>query len=436
MTWHVVCRIGEHDSYSPNIELDGDYLLPIHFSGGTADSRVRESVVSNIEKTYSAKLGGSVLDFLYACMSAYVADLTIPRRTAPDRWSRTFVIHLPVFSSSHWVTAGPRLCEALNFLTGDDWEICCRPREAETPEDCPTNQDGQPNTVSLLSGGVDSLVGAVDLLSEGAGVAFVSHHGGGLTPKFQNDTFHALRQHFADQCHENQFYVVGPQLADGESSMRSRSILFIGLGVAVASALGPDAQLFIPENGLISLNIPLTRARSGSSSTRTTHPHFIDSVRVVLTELSISTDIVMPYRHKTKGEMLSECADSDVLNSILSLTMSCSHPEVARWSGHTPGTHCGYCVPCIIRRAAVAAAALVDNDAEYTIDVQATRPSGEKARDLRAFEIALKRNAEGTTPSFLRVLESGPLPPEEVSQFAGVYERGMAEVLSFLQGGR
>jgi len=217
--------------------------------------------------------------------------------------------------------------------------------------------------------------------------------------------------------------------------MRSRSILFIGLGIAVATALGDDIPLIVPENGLISLNIPLTSSRSGSSSTRTTHPHFIAGVSAVLSDLAIPNQIQLPYRHKTKGEMLSECAASSVLGSILGLTMSCSHPEVARWSGHTPGTHCGYCVPCIIRRAAVKKAGLQESDAEYTIDVQTNRPTGERARDLRALEIALEREAERLVPSFLRVLESGPLPSEEVVAFAGVYERGMAEVSALLNSG-
>lgn len=435
MKWHVVCRIGEGDSYTPEIEGDDEYLLPLHFSGGAADTRVRESAVGHIEETYSATLSGGVQDFLYSSMSAYVADLCVPRRASQDRWSRSFVIHLPVFELQRWAAAAPHLCEALRFLTGDEWEIQVRARVGETPDASPSDQDGLPSAVSLLSGGVDSLVGAVDLLSRGSAVAFVSHHGGGLTPKFQNDTFRALQQHFDERCHENQFYIVGPQLDDGESSMRSRSILFIGLGVAVASALGSEIPLFIPENGLISLNIPLTSSRSGSSSTRTTHPHFIAGVRTVLADLSIANGIVMPYRHKTKGEMLSECANADVLDSILALTMSCSHPEVARWSGNTPGTHCGYCVPCIIRRAAVCAAGMEASDTEYTIDVAVNRPTGARSRDIRAFDMALRREAEGMVPTFLRILESGPLPPEEITEFASVYERGMAEVSAFLDNG-
>lgn len=434
MKWHVISRVGEGDQYSPSVQGEDEYVLPLHFSGGAPDTRVRESVVSTIEKEYEATLSGSAQDFLYASMSAYIADLCVPRQSSTDRWSRSFVMHLPVFDAERWERAGPNLSEALRFLTGDEWEIRVRTRVEEVPESRICDDEGRPKTVSLLSGGVDSLVGAIDLLSNDVSVAFVSHHGGGLTPKYQNSTYAALRGQFGELCRENQFFIVAPQLDGGENSMRSRSILFLGLGIAVASVLGDDVPLFVPENGLISLNIPLTRARSGSSSTRTTHPHFIAGIGSVLADLAIQNDIVMPYRHKTKGEMLSGAGDAISLESILGSTMSCSHPEVARWSGHAPGTHCGYCVPCIIRRAAVNAAGFERADAAYTYDVRSARPPGERVRDLRAFEIALKRDAEESIPSFLRVLESGPLPADEITAFADVFERGMAEVSAFLEG--
>ena len=434
MKWHIISRIGEADTYEPALEGSEDYPLLLHFSGGAADTRVRESAVSAIEERYEATLSGRAHDFLYASMSAYIADLCVPRQSATDRWSRSFVLHLPVFDSDRWLQAAPNLCDALRFLTGDEWEIRTRDRAGDTPVPRRCENEDRPRTVSLLSGGVDSLVGAIDLLDKGIPVAFVSHHGGGLTPKFQNDTYTALRAQYGDVYSENQFFVVGPQIDDhGESSMRSRSVLFLGLGIAVATVLGDDVPLFVPENGLISLNIPLTRTRSGSSSTRTTHPHFIQGIRSVLEALSIPNRIEMPYRHMTKGEMLSGVADKQVLESVMSQTMSCSHPEVARWSGNTPGTHCGYCVPCLIRRAAVHAAGLEHCDAPYTCDVRVNRPTETRARDLRAFEIALCREALGRVPSFLRVLESGPLPAEEVGAFAGVFERGMGEVSAFLE---
>lgn len=436
MKWHIVCRIGESDAFLPQIDAATSRCLILHFSGGAANRRVRESVVAGIEERYGVTLSAAVLDLLYACMGAYIADLCIPRRTADDRWSRDLTLHLPVFEERRWPGASRSFVSALRFLTGDTWAISARHRVGDRPEQSTATDPDAPTKVCLLSGGLDSLVGAIDLLSAGEAVAFVSHHGGGLTPKFQNTTLAGLRCHFEDQCVSNQFFVVGPQLdGNGENSMRSRSILFLGLGIAVASALGATGPLIVPENGLISLNVPLTGTRIGSSSTRTTHPHFITCVREMLSKLRIKNPIVLPYRHDTKGEMLAAVDRQDVLKSLLPETMSCSHPEVARWAGSTPGTHCGYCFPCIIRRAAVRAANLEDADSDYTIDIRTEVPEGKRGSDLRAVKMALCRNRQSTLPMIMRVLQSGPLPPDEATNYADVYERGMAELEAFISDG-
>lgn len=437
MKWHLVCRIGEDDTFTPTIETAEPRLL-LHFSGGADDERVREHVVAGIEENYDTTLGGAVVDFVYASMAAYLADLCIPRSAAADRWSRELVLYLPVYSLARRRSASKEFTESLEFLTGDKWTLSLRGRGEEAPTRSCAEGSDLPDTVCLLSGGLDSLIGAIDLLASGRPIAFVSHHGGGLTPKFQNETLDALGRRFSDQVDENIFYIVPPKLDDdGENTMRSRSILFIALGIAVASALGDDVPLVVPENGLISLNAPLTGSRVGSSSTRTTHPHFIEGVRLTLRELGITNPIELPYRHKTKGEMLSGVADRDALKALLAQTMSCSHSEASRWAGATPGTHCGYCLPCLIRRAAVLAAGLSDADADYVEDVTASGLAlgGQRGRDLRAVKMALMRDqARPSSDALFHVLESGPLPPAEVEDYAAIYLRGMAELRALLDG--
>src|SRR5205814_538528 len=94
-----------------------------------------------------------------------------------------------------------------------------------------------------------------------------------------------------------------------ETSTRSRSMLFLGAGLAVAAGHGPNVPLFIPENGFIGINVPLTQARSGSFSTRTTHPHFMRAIEDCVMRLAITNPIVNPFRHMTKGEILASSAD-------------------------------------------------------------------------------------------------------------------------------
>ena len=112
MRWHVVCRVGEGDSFLPVVEESTDRRLVLHFSGGATNQRVRENVVATIEERYGVTLSASVYDFLYASMGAYLADLCIPRRTAGDRWSRDLSLHLPVFERSRWRSAGRSLASA------------------------------------------------------------------------------------------------------------------------------------------------------------------------------------------------------------------------------------------------------------------------------------------------------------------------------------
>ncbi|MHC5720555.1 MAG: hypothetical protein ACYTX0_53180, partial [Nostoc sp.] len=122
----------------------------------------------------------------------------------------------------------------------------------------------------------------------------------------------------------------------------------------VANLFPGQKPLVVAENGLISLNVPLTHSRIGSLSTRTTHPHFLSLYQKILSSLGLVTSIELPYKFFTKGEMLANVKNKEVLESTANLSMSCSHPEAGRFRQGSPSHHCGYCVPCIIRRAALA----------------------------------------------------------------------------------
>src|SRR4029077_3996326 len=84
-----------------------------------------------------------------------------------------------------------------------------------------------------------------------------------------------------------------------ERSQRSRSILFIAYGILGATLLekyqaGERVTLFLPENGFISLNIPLTPLRIGSLSTRTTHPFYLRHFQELLNLAGFRVDIENP----------------------------------------------------------------------------------------------------------------------------------------------
>jgi 7-cyano-7-deazaguanine synthase in queuosine biosynthesis len=293
---------------------------------------------------------------------------------------------------------------------------------------------GSINHFCLFSGGLDSLVGAIDLLSSGERVALIGHHGAGVTNKVQRGLLETLTKKFKEKVVPLMFHVQPKKLKskDGEPTMRSRSFLFFALGVAMVESIEGGDTLTVAENGLISLNVPLTPSRSGSCSTRTTHPHYVVLYRKLLKRVGIKTKLSLPYRFMTKGEMLTDCNDKALLRATASQSMSCSHSESGRFQGFRPGQHCGYCVPCIIRRAAMKKAGLTDKPPNIDVLTEDVHYKEDRGRDLRAFQMALERErAISEARSLFRVLATGPLPPIDASSFAELYRRGISEVRAF-----
>lgn len=101
--------------------------------------------------------------------------------------------------------------------------------------------------------------------------------------------------------------------------MRTRSFNFIAFGALIATALSKNhfsnkiIKLYIPENGLISINPPLTPRRIGALSTRTTHPYFLQKLNILFKNIGLPVEIENPYQYKTKGEMMLECKDQSSL---------------------------------------------------------------------------------------------------------------------------
>lgn len=351
-------------------------------------------------------------------------------------------LYLPVSDVELWDGAKDVAESTLEFLTGDTWTLEFREsggwpkaKKASSRRRKRRDRIGSIDHFCLFSGGLDSLVGAIDLLSSGERVALIGHHGAGITNKVQEGLLEALTNTFKEQIVPLMFHVQPKKLKskDGEPTMRSRSFLFFTLGVAMVESIGGGDTLTVAENGLISLNVPLTPSRSGSCSTRTTHPHYVALYRKLLKRLGVAAKLSLPYRFMTKGEMLAACDDKALLRSTAPLSMSCSHSESGRFQGFRPGQHCGYCVPCIIRRAAMKKARLTDKPPNIDVLTEELNYEEDRGRDLRAFEMALERDRSiSKAKSLFRVLATGPLPPKDALTFADLYRRGISEVRAFL----
>lgn len=440
MTWHISCRFSEDDAFAPPFAA-GDKELSIPFYIQDGSPTYAASIIEVFDR-FGLTPSIESTDLLNAVIGAYIADLRVPRNENEDGWTRQIALHIAVTDLEKWTDCIGIFEELLSFLTGDEWTVSVRQlttnSEPKTERKRATNVTLQTDVVCLFSGGLDSFIGAIDQIEANGTIALVGHHGRGTgsTSLSQTNALEVLRKEYGEEKTPFfKFWIAPPSRISerSESTTRARSIVFFGLGIAVASALG-GAKLVVPENGFISLNVPLTNSRLGSFSTRTTHPYLIDLWRQFLRKLEIGIQIELPYRFVTKGEMVASCANQSVLETGLPKTMSCSHPSASRFTGaRDPNVHCGYCVPCLVRRAAVFAAGLSEATIYDFADLSVPL-SPNRGLDLKAFKIALNRYAVHQ-PLMKDILSAGKLPgsDEELASYLGIYQRGIQEIRQFLQ---
>lgn len=309
------------------------------------------------------------VDAVRIAVATLAADRSIKRTGGGSNWnSRDFEVRVPVSDEAAWSAASSELGDLIGFLTGDRWTFEFVTEEY-TPEPI-AMATWQYDRVVLLSGGADSIIGGL-LTRHELGVdstcAFMSHFSSGWVAPEQRNLAHELQtlvpgprqQHL--QIHQNR----RQQRFDGstfrnEPSSRSRSFLFVTLGLAAASI--DQVELWIPENGFASLNPPLGPDRLGSLSTKTTHPEFLGGLQKMLESVGAHADLKNPFANLTKGEMFGVAVDlvgKAKASTLLSATNSCAHTG---HPGHRPSasTACGVCFGCIVRRAAFKAAGLRD----------------------------------------------------------------------------
>lgn len=313
------------------------------------------------------------IDFVRLALLVFAADRTTPRGGGGSNWSqREFHLRVPVGAPEPWLGAKTEIEGVLAFLSGDAWTVDFY--RARAPKESVRKQLPMltPTRVVLLSGGADSAVGALVSRSElgpDEGHILVSHVGAKNLAQIQRDVATAAaalitgprQEHIQVGLRRCRRQIDGSYFP-GESSSRSRSLLFLSLGLAAASI--HDVPLWIPENGFASLNPPLDPNRRGSLSTRTTHPAFLDGVASVLTAVGAHAEIHNPFADMTKGEMFAKVASlvgSNEAASFLSKTHSCAHSGQRAFRGLSATMQCGVCFGCIVRRASFKAAGLADS---------------------------------------------------------------------------
>jgi hypothetical protein len=392
---------------------------------------------------YPSEIG---LDLLVLAAHVQAADTRISRDSeSQDGWTREIRLVVPVTDLQRWNASIPLLERLLNFLTGDRWTVGFRRRpkgfEQISPQKPPQLIPPPFDSFTLFSGGLDSLIGTIDLLEAGRTPLLVSH-ADPTTSKPQQDLFDALKKKYSKKNFERlrlwitfrRFKVQGVK---SDTTTRGRSFLFFAAGVFAGTGLGSPFVLTVPENGLIALNVPLDPLRLGAFSTRTTHPFYIARWNELLKAIGVAGRIENPYWNKTKGEMAANCANAELLAKLTPQSFSCSSPTKGRWQHHGR-EHCGFCLPCLIRRAA-----LLGNDSTtYTLaNLNAGALATDKAegKQIRSLQLAIQRIRQHPSLARLFIHKPGPLSDESSTRqaaLADVYRRSLAEVDDLLTGVR
>jgi len=411
-------------------EPDGDVHVwlygpsPPHKHVGTVGAQAYDAATR-----LSLQPSRAAMDLLSIAMAVTAADTFILRADEPDGWRRTYEMHLPLSEPERWIPLKAHLEATLRFLSSDIWhfEFTCGGMDPPPISEIKSRNRvvnlARVDCVSLFSGGLDSAIGALDLIAKGVRPLLVSHASKGDADK--QDIVANLLPSACERMSVNSY----PTWAGADDdSQRTRSFQFLALGALAAEAVAryrrvPKADLFVCENGLIALNPPLTPRRMGSHSTRTAHPHFLGSVQALLNGAGIPVTVSNPYRFATKGEMAIPHAASGTFSKFATETVSCG-----KWKRRDQ--QCGRCVPCLIRRASLHAAGVPDGTDYQYPDLQIVMSDEGGRDDLIAVQAALIRGGDAER----HVMSAGPLPTvtAERQAYIDVAKRGMDELRQYL----
>jgi 7-cyano-7-deazaguanine synthase in queuosine biosynthesis len=367
---------------------------------------------------------------VWLATAAFLADRTIPRLTG---WQREIEIAVPLGES--WLGVRAVVEALLSFLTSDTWILSAEPVPPVFDEEVSGFAVSDPNdVVCLFSGGSDSLCGVVDCLVKGRRVTVVSHWDWSVHAGIQTRVVAELEKVFGAEISQVQIHLgrkaqqIGGATFPDETSRRSRSLLFIALGLAVAAS--HSLPLVVAENGFTSLNPPLAPERIGALSTRTTHPKFLEHLRNVLDRVHAHAEFSTPFDRKTKGEMFSSVAGAlgpDIASELLTKTHSCSHARFAGMFGLSPETHCGVCLGCLVRRGAFVSAGL--NDGTIYLATHLPEPQRKEfLESLARVDVEVARYAKARVLGPADILSMDLPDDQDLDEALALIQRGFAEL--------
>lgn len=354
----------------------------------------------DLSRPVSTDIPTTFADLIEIATYVYAADQAVTRggdgvENVGADWRRRLLFSIPVRNASFWrrpeVMAA--LVETLSFLSEDEYhfEFIDLTNPPPLQRYLPFPKSGKTQAVEevvLFSGGLDSLGGAVqEVVQDKRSVVLINHR---PTEKMSRRYRH-LQELLAAKATE----VGAPQPVHvpvhinkekglgREYTQRSRSFLYASIAATVAQAYELSRIRFY-ENGVVSLNLPLSPQVVGAKATRTTHPRVIKGfARILSLVAERDFKVENPYIWKTKSDVVKHIVDSGC-GEMIKYATSCTHT----WELTKLKTHCGTCSQCIDRRFAVlgAGARAHDPGEAYGVDLLLdARSEGESRTMLAAY---------------------------------------------------
>jgi 7-cyano-7-deazaguanine synthase in queuosine biosynthesis len=341
----VSVRVVEHGARIPKGSLRCELERNISFS------------TRSMESYFFADWDEAAYDALLVAAAVEFADKAKKRRA--HYWPREFRLSVPVHDVARWSGARVHgaLLDALNFLTGDRWEIefYQRRRSAQVPEQGLLSLDRPVEAVIPYSNGLDSrAVAGLTTLSMGDGLVRVR-----LGSRLVDREALARERHAFTAV---PFDVTAEKGTFVESTVRSRGFKF-ALVSGMAAYLAGAGQVIVPESGQGALGPSLVTVGQTYDDYRS-HPLFTVRMEKFLEALlGHRVRYVFPQIWRTKGETLRQFIDACPDDAWAS-TWSCWQSQ-RQVSVDGRKRQCGVCAACMLRRMSIHAAGLVEPPERY-----------------------------------------------------------------------
>jgi 7-cyano-7-deazaguanine synthase in queuosine biosynthesis len=389
-------------------------------SGDTAD--VKTDLLWHLSPYQSAT--PEARDLFRVIAAAFLADVRSVKPLVRLHREISLVVH--VSRPTGIATSIESLVDLLGWLTGDSWTI-------ELVEASPVSMQSvqtealHADRVQLLSGGLDSLCGAiVSLRDSRKQTVFVGHMDSSTAVRHaQGRVLDALAKHATYRRHELTMDA-GMRSNHGP---RTRSLLFFSLALLVASAAGAR-EIVVPENGFTSINPPLDPSRSGPLTTRSTHPYTFYLFERVRRQVGLGdVHVTNPHSTLTKGQLVRLAMPELLAPAWMDATgstLSCAKGDT-QYFGGDPNRNCGLCIACLVRRASFLAARVAD-PTPYEVDML-TGTNRQALIERRRKDLAAAAEAASVGISDDSVLASGMWPPgTDFNLMFDLCRRGLKEI--------